>query len=119
MATLQKAIKVGSSVAAVLPKALLKQTGITAGTPITVEAIDGALLVRPAARARRAARGEGERVAETALSLINRYQDALDRLADERDKSVWKTVIDFKKVNRRGVPAEMVLKALSRMHESN
>jgi antitoxin component of MazEF toxin-antitoxin module len=82
MATIQKAIKVGSSVAAVLPKALLKETGIIAGTSISVESVDGAVLIRPVGGKDRRVKSDDERVAETALGLINRYQDALRRLAD-------------------------------------
>lgn len=82
MKTLQKAIKVGSSVAAVLPKALLAQTGISAGTPITVEAVQGGVLVRPATPTKATQKTEDEIVAETALDLMNRYKSALERLAD-------------------------------------
>lgn len=82
MATLQKAIKVGSSVAAVLPKTLLRETGIAAGTPISVEAVDGAILVRSARPHKARGKGNDERVAETALGLIKRYRLALERLAD-------------------------------------
>jgi antitoxin component of MazEF toxin-antitoxin module len=82
MATFQKAIKVGSSVAAVLPKALLKETGISAGSQITVEAVDGGVLIRPTRKAPRRAQTEDERVAATALGLITRYKNALERLAD-------------------------------------
>ena len=82
MATLQKAIKVGSSVAAVLPKALLKETGIEAGMALSVEAVEGGVLIRPI-RARGATKKtEDERVTETALGLMNRYKRALERLAD-------------------------------------
>jgi len=83
MATIQKAIKVGSSVAAVLPKTLLKEVDITAGMQITVESLDGAIIVRPVhARVRRANPSEDERVAETALGLIKRYRKALEQLAN-------------------------------------
>lgn len=83
MATLQKAIKVGSSVAAVLPKALLKETGIAAGMSISVEHALGGVLIRPVGKtARHRASSTDERVAETALGLIKRYQNALKRLAD-------------------------------------
>lgn len=81
MATLQKAIKVGSSVAAVLPKALLASSGIVAGAQITVEAVEGGILISPVLKQRRT-RTKDERVAETALGLINRYQKAIKRLAD-------------------------------------
>lgn len=82
MATLQKAIKVGSSVAAVLPKALLKGAGITPGSSILVEAADGGILVRSAESARRPHARDDALVADTALGLIRRYQGALKRLAD-------------------------------------
>ncbi len=83
MATIQKAIKVGSSVAAVLPKALLKETGISAGMNISVEYSAGGVLIRPVRKTmkRRVANAD-ERVAETALSLINRYKTVLERLSD-------------------------------------
>ncbi|HEX2792575.1 MAG TPA: AbrB/MazE/SpoVT family DNA-binding domain-containing protein [Candidatus Paceibacterota bacterium] len=82
MATLQKAIKVGSSVAAVLPKALLKETGIEAGTPIFVEAVADGVLIRPQKPRAKRTKSEDERVAESALTLINRYKTALERLSD-------------------------------------
>jgi antitoxin component of MazEF toxin-antitoxin module len=81
MKLIQKAIKVGSSVAAVLPKSLLKQTGITAGTAITVEAVEDGVLIRPVKPHARA-KTDDEKVAETALDLMNRYKSALERLAD-------------------------------------
>lgn len=80
MAT-QKLIKVGTSVAAVLPKALLEQYGITAGSAITVEVVDGGFFVRPADKAQNA-NSDDARVADTALNLIRRYQKALTQLAD-------------------------------------
>ena len=120
MATLQKAIKVGSSVAAVLPKALLKEVGISAGMSISVEHAHGGVLIRPAHKTSdRRVRNEDERVAETALGLIKRYQNALDRLSAQSDNSVWETVIDFRDIDPQGVPATDVLKALRRLHEPN
>jgi antitoxin component of MazEF toxin-antitoxin module len=84
MTNRQKAIKVGSSVAAVLPKNLLKDAGIAAGTPIIVERGGGGFIVRPVSSGSKRARAHvaDEQVAETALSLIKRYQGALKRLAD-------------------------------------
>ncbi len=38
---------------------------------------------------------------------------------DEDDDSLWETVVDFTKINPRGVPAEKVLKALTRFNEQN
>lgn len=120
MATLQKAIKVGSSVAAVLPKPLLKDAGIIAGSPIFVEAVSGGLFIRSVRKiANRKADSANERVADTALALIKRYQNALDRLADVRHDDAWETVVDFRSIDSRGIPAEEVLKALHRLHESN
>ena len=82
MATIQKAIRVGSSIAAVLPKALLKETGISAGTSISVEYTLGGVLIRPVRKTTSRRMNVDERVAETALGLINRYRSALERLAD-------------------------------------
>ena len=83
MATIQKAIRVGSSIAAVLPKALLKETGISAGTSISVEHMLGGVLIRSVRKTEKLkADNSDEHVAETALGLINRYQNALKRLAD-------------------------------------
>ena len=82
MATFQKAIKVGSSIAAVLPKPLLKEAGITAGTLITVESVDGGVLIRPMLKPSRRVKSQDDRVAESALWLINRYKHALERLAN-------------------------------------
>lgn len=83
MATLQKAIKVGSSVAAVIPKSFLKGAGITAGTQISVEPLEGGILIRSVRRmGTDSSRIADARVAETALGLIKRYQNALKRLAD-------------------------------------
>ncbi len=84
MAFKQKAIKVGSSVAAVIPKAIIEDVGITAGTPIFVEAVkDGVLIKRtPQKSGKDDVSPEDERVADTALALIKRYQGALERLAD-------------------------------------
>lgn len=83
MGTMQKVIKVGSSVAAVLPKPLLKEAGITAGTQISVESLEGGILIRSVRRmgVDRPHTADA-RVAETALGLIRRYQSALKRLAD-------------------------------------
>jgi antitoxin component of MazEF toxin-antitoxin module len=83
MATMQKVIKVGSSVAAVLPKTLIKGAGITAGTQISVEPFEGGIFVRSVRRmGTKSLRTADARVAETALGLIKRYQNALKRLAD-------------------------------------
>lgn len=83
MATLQKAIRVGSSIAAVLPKSLLKETGISAGTSISVESTLGGVLIRSVRKtASLSAKNSDERVAETALGLIKRYRVALERLAN-------------------------------------
>ncbi len=84
MATIQKAIKVGSSIAAVLPKTFLKGAGIAAGTQISVEPLEGGILIRSVRRtsADTGSRVTDARVAETALGLIKRYQNALKRLAD-------------------------------------
>lgn len=83
MATMQKVIRVGSSVAAVLPKTLLKEAGITAGTQISVEPLEGGILIRSTRRmGADNLRTADARVAETALGLIKRYQNALKRLAD-------------------------------------
>ncbi len=121
MATLQKAIRVGSSIAAVLPKVLLKEAGITAGTRISVESIDGGVFIR-------SVRKEGghhvtsadARVAETALRLINRYQSALERLSDEwGDDGRWETIVDFRSIDSQGIPARKVLTALHRLNESH
>lgn len=79
---MQKAIRVGSSIAAVLPKAFLHDAGIAAGTRISVEAVEGGILVRPVKITGRRARTADDRVAETALGLINRYRNALKRLSD-------------------------------------
>lgn len=39
---------------------------------------------------------------------------------DERgDEGVWETVVDFRDIDPRGVPAADVLKALRRLHEPN
>lgn len=78
MATLQKVIRVGSSAAAVLPKTLLRDAGISLGSRISLESSDGGVLIRPV----RKTTGVDARVAETALVLINRYRHALKRLAD-------------------------------------
>lgn len=83
MATMQKAIRVGSSIAAVLPKTLLKETGISAGTSIFVEHALGGVLIRSVRKtASLRAKNADERVAETALGLIKRYHVALERLAN-------------------------------------
>ena len=121
MATLQKAIKVGSSIAAVLPKTLLKGAGITAGTQISVEPLEGGILIRSARRkGADTLRTADARVAETALGLIKRYQNALDRLTDaQNDNGIWETVVDFRNIDPQGVPATDVLKALHRLHEPN
>lgn len=85
MAIKQKAIKVGTSVAAVLPKALMQEVGIEAGTAINIEHRDNGIFISPAVQSSRKTsnqKTEDEVVAETALSLIKRYQGALKRLAD-------------------------------------
>lgn len=38
---------------------------------------------------------------------------------DEDDDSLWETVVDFTKINPRGVSAEKVLKAITRFNEQN
>ena len=122
MATLQKVIKVGSSVAAVLPKTLLKEAGISLGSRISLESVDGGVLIRPVRKkkTKRNALNTDERVAETALRLIKRYQSALDRLAEGRnDAGVWETIVDFRNIDPQGVPATDVLKALYRLHEQD
>lgn len=121
MATLQKVIRVGSSMAAVLPKTFLKEAGISLGSRISLESVDDGVLIRPVRKiTRRGASSTNEHVAETALSLIKRYQRALDRLAEGRDDTgVWETVVDFRNINPRGVPATDVLKALHRLHEQD
>ena len=35
---------------------------------------------------------------------------------DEDDNNLWETVIDFTKINKNGVPAEKVLKALKKLN---
>ena len=83
MATIQRAIRVGSSIAAVLPKALLKETGISAGTSISVEHTLGGVLIRSVRKtANLSAKNSDERIADTALGLIKRYRVALERLAN-------------------------------------
>lgn len=38
---------------------------------------------------------------------------------DEDDDSLWETVVDFTKINPRGVPIDHVLKSLKRLNEQN
>ncbi len=77
MATLQKAIKVGSSIAVVIPKKSLKSLGIKAGTPLALD-IDE--------QKRRFVVSHPAHVADTELldwtdRFIKRYRGALEALA--------------------------------------
>lgn len=36
---------------------------------------------------------------------------------DEDDDSLWETVVDFTKINKRGVPIDAVLKSLQKLNE--
>lgn len=38
---------------------------------------------------------------------------------DEDDDSLWETVVDFTKINKRGVPIEDVLKSLKKLNEQD
>ena len=38
---------------------------------------------------------------------------------DTDEESAWETVVDFRNINPRGVPATDVLKALHRLHEQD
>lgn len=78
----QKLIKVGSSVAAVIPKELLSRVGRGAGTPISVEA--GAnkdtLTIRLGDLA--GLSGREERILGITDRFIARYRKDLERLKD-------------------------------------
>lgn len=38
---------------------------------------------------------------------------------DEDNDSLWETVVDFTKINKKGVSAELVLKSLKRLNEQD
>ena len=38
---------------------------------------------------------------------------------DEDDDSLWETVVDFTKINKRGVPIEAVIKSLKKLNEQD
>ena len=38
---------------------------------------------------------------------------------DEDDDNLWKTVVDFTKINPKGVPIEKVIKSLNRINEQS
>ena len=77
MATLQKAIKIGSSIAVVIPKKSLKSLGIKAGTPLALEVDE---------QKRRFVVSHPARIANAELldwtnRFIKRYHGALEALA--------------------------------------
>lgn len=75
----QKVIKVGTSAAAVIPKTILEATGLAPGSSIRVERTKDGVLIQPVDSA---TDSSDERVAETALSLMKKYHNALERLSD-------------------------------------
>jgi antitoxin (DNA-binding transcriptional repressor) of toxin-antitoxin stability system len=38
---------------------------------------------------------------------------------DEDNDSLWKTVVDFTKINKKGVSAELILKSLKKLNEQD
>ena len=77
----QKAIKVGDSIAVVLPKKSLKGLGIVAGTELDVEVNQQSRVVsiRPTAKLSK----RQERIAKLTYNFINRYRKDLESLADK------------------------------------
>ena len=82
MATLQKFIKVGSSIAAVIPKRLLGVRG--AGAPISVERgkLANTFVVRVFPRKTAPLGAREKRILAITDSFINRYRADLKRLKD-------------------------------------
>ena len=82
MATMQKFIKVGSSVAAVIPKSILGVRG--AGAPISVERGDRAntFVVRVFPKKTASLNAREKRVLSITDAFINHYRTDLKRLKD-------------------------------------
>lgn len=108
MATIQKAIKVGSSVAVVIPKKSLKALGIKPGTQVALDIDEDSstLTVSRASITR-------DELLEWSGRFVKRYRKALERLASA-DGPTWETVADF--ADTDGVPAEKVLTALKHLN---
>lgn len=78
----QKLIKVGSSVAAVIPKGLLVDMGQDAGTPISVERGAGSHTVTIRFGRKDALKTREKRILGITDKFINRYRKDLERLKD-------------------------------------
>lgn len=113
MATLQKAIKVGSSVAVVIPKKSLKALGVKPGTSLALDIDEdsGTMTVSRASMS-------NDELLEWTDRFIKRYRKALERLA-AADGQEWETVADFTTIDRKGVPAEDMLAALRKLDGSH
>ena len=77
----QKVIKVGDSVAVIIPKKSLPGLGIHAGSEISMDINEKTkvITVRPIGKTS----SQQERIAELTLNFINRYRKDLEALADK------------------------------------
>ncbi len=77
----QKAIKVGDSIAVIIPKKSLKGLGIRLGDELNVEINQKTKVISVSPLAKNSL--HQERIAELTYNFINRYRDDLEALAQK------------------------------------